>query len=98
MAAGELKVTVLEVEYGPGGSSSPHRHPCAVIGYVIDGEFHSQTEGGPDTVYRAGESFYEAPNAVHLISANASDRNRVRFTASFICDTDAPLTVPVPGT
>ncbi len=98
MTAGQLRVTVLEVEYGPGGSSAPHRHPCAVIGYVIDGGFHSQTEGGHDTVYRAGESFYEAPNAVHQISANASDRKRVRFTATFLCDTEAPLTVPVPGT
>ena len=27
-----LKVTVVEVVYGPGQSSRPHSHPCPVIG------------------------------------------------------------------
>ncbi len=80
----------------PGGSSSPHRHPCAVLGYVVEGALRSATDSGPETTYRAGESFYEAPNAVHRVSANASDREPVRFTASFICDHDTPLSVPAP--
>ena len=47
-------------------------------------------------LYRAGESFYEAPNSVHLVSANASDRDPVRFLAYFTCDHDAPLSEAVP--
>jgi quercetin dioxygenase-like cupin family protein len=89
-----LQVQVVEVSYPPGGASEPHRHPCAVIGYVADGAFRSQVQGEADTVYRAGQSFYEAPNAVHLISANASPDRPVRFTATFICDSAGALVVP----
>ncbi|HYX81313.1 MAG TPA: cupin domain-containing protein [Gemmatimonadales bacterium] len=93
-----LRTTVVEVAYGPGDSSLPHRHPCTVIGYVIDGAFRSQTEGASETIYRAGESFYEAPNSVHRVSANASATQPVRFTASFICDRDTPLSIELPHT
>ena len=91
-----LRVTVLEVSYGPGGSSRPHRHPCAVVGSVIAGTLRSRVEGEPEALYRAGESFYEAPNGVHAVSANASDRDPVRFLAYFTCDHDAPLSEEVP--
>jgi len=89
-------VTVVEVTYGPGGASPPHRHPCAVIGYVVDGTLRTRGEGGPDTTYRAGDSFYEPPNAVHLVSANGSDTQPVRFLAYFSCDHDTPLSVAAP--
>jgi len=91
-----LRVTELEVTYGPGDSSRPHRHPCAVVGSVIAGTLRSRVEGEPEARYGAGESFYEAPNAVHLVSANASAQDPVRFLAFFICDHDAPLSERVP--
>jgi quercetin dioxygenase-like cupin family protein len=92
----QLRVTVVDVTYGPGGSSRPHRHPCAVVGSVIAGTLRSRVQGEPEALYQAGESFYEAPNGVHLVSANASDRAPVRFLAYFICDHDAPLSEAVP--
>src|SRR5690242_15745504 len=79
-----LRVTVVEVTYGPGDSSRPHRHPCAVVGSVIAGTLRSRVQGAPEALYRAGESFYEAPNGVHLVSANASQQDPVRFLAYFI--------------
>ena len=91
-----LRVTVVEVRYAPGGSSRPHRHPCAVVGFVIAGTLRSRVQGEPEALYRAGESFYEAPNGVHLVSANASDRDPVQFLAYFTCDHDAPLSEAVP--
>jgi len=91
-----LRVTVVEVRYAPGVSSRPHRHPCAVVGFVIAGTLRSRVQGEPEALYRAGESFYEAPNGVHLVSANASDRDPVRFLAYFTCDHDAPLSEAVP--
>jgi len=92
----ELRVTVVEVRYAPSGSSRPHRHPCAVVGFLIAGTLRSRVQGEPEALYRAGESFYEAPNGVHLVSANASDRDPVRFLAYFTCDHDAPLSEAVP--
>jgi len=96
MDGNHLDVTVVEVTYGPGGSSPPHRHPCPVIGYVLEGAYRSQVKGGPEAIYRAGESFSEEPNGTHLISANASDKEPVRFIAYFTCEHDAPLSIDVP--
>lgn len=96
MQGDRLRTTVLEVTYEPGGSSTPHRHPCPVVGYVVQGNLRTQLKGGPVAVYRAGETVYEAPNAVHQISANASDKRPVRFVAIFTCDREAPLSAPEP--
>jgi quercetin dioxygenase-like cupin family protein len=93
-----LEATVLEVTYGPGESSPPHSHPCPVVGYVIQGALRSQVNGEAGAVYKAGQSFYEAPNGVHIISANASSNVPVKFLAYFICDHDTRLTVPPPET
>ena len=61
-----LQVTTVEVTYPPGGSSAPHSHPCPVIGYVLKGAVRMQVKGGAASIYRAGDSFYEAPNGIHL--------------------------------
>lgn len=94
---GRLRTTIVEVSYGPGGSSKPHTHPCPVIGYVLEGALRTQAQGQPEAVYHAGQSFYEAPNSVHAVSANASDRESVRFLAYFTCDNDLPLSRPMAG-
>jgi quercetin dioxygenase-like cupin family protein len=98
LAGEHLKATVVEVTYAPGESDPPHSHPCAVIVYVIEGSYRSQVKGQAEAIYRPGESFYEAPNGVHQISANASDKLAVKFLAFFVCDRDTPLTVPAPET
>ncbi|MGO9338533.1 MAG: cupin domain-containing protein [Terracidiphilus sp.] len=89
-----LRATVVEVNYGPGESSLPHSHPCAVIGYVVEGSIRTQVKGEPEVTVKAGQSFYEAPNGVHLVSANASSSEPAKLLAYLICDHDAPLSVP----
>lgn len=91
-----LKVTIVEVTYGPGESSQPHSHPCPVIGYVTEGTVRTKTSGEPEAIYKAGESFYEAPNGIHEVSANASSSKPAKFLAYFVCDRDTPLSVPPP--
>jgi len=93
MDGDHLKAVLLEVRYGPGEFSQPHSHPCAVIGYVVEGAIRSQVKGEAEMTYKAGESFYEAPNGVHLVSANASATEPAKFVAYMICDHDAPLSV-----
>jgi quercetin dioxygenase-like cupin family protein len=90
-----LRATVVEVNYAPGDADKPHSHPCTVIGYVAQGAIRFQVKGGaPEVVYKAGESFYEPPNGVHQVSANASDKEPAKLIAFFVCDHDTPLTVP----
>lgn len=92
-----LKAVLVEVTYGPSEASLPHSHPCAVIGYVVEGALRTQVKGEPEMIYKAGESFYEAPNGVHLISANASSKEPTKLLAYLICDRDVPLSVDLPG-
>jgi quercetin dioxygenase-like cupin family protein len=92
-----LQLTTVEVTYPPGGSSAPHTHPCPVIGYVLKGAVRMQVKGGAESIYRAGDSFYEEPNGVHLVSANASATEPAVFLAYFICDHSAPLSTKVPA-
>jgi quercetin dioxygenase-like cupin family protein len=91
-----LLATVVEVHYGPGESSPPHSHPCAVIGYVVEGVLRSQVKGEPEALYRAGESFYEAPHGLHAVSANASQTEAATFVAYFVCDHQARLSSDIP--
>jgi quercetin dioxygenase-like cupin family protein len=91
----KLSVTIVEVKYGPGESSTPHSHPCPVIGYVTEGALRFQVKGEPEAIYKAGESFYEAANGVHQVSANASDKQPAKLLAYFVCDHHAPLSVEV---
>jgi len=90
-----LKAILVEVNYGPGEASSPHSHPCGAIGYVVEGALRTQVKGEPEMIYKAGESFYEAPNGVHLVSANASATEPAKLVAYLICDHDTPLSVDV---
>lgn len=91
-----LKVSLVEVTYAPGDSSSAHSHPCPVFGYVVEGALRMQVDDQPERIHEAGESFYEAPNGAHRVSANASDTKPVKFIAAFLCDRETPLSVAMP--
>ena len=88
------KVTGVLVEYGPGASSPPHHHTSqgSVVAYVLDGAIRSKVNDGPETVYRAGESWLEPPGAAHSVSANASASEPARLLAVFVAADGAELT------
>lgn len=92
-----LAMQVVEVSYAPGGWSESHRHPCPVVGYVLEGAVRMQLHGQAERIYRAGESFVETPADVHAVSANASDTVPARFLAFFTCDREGPRTMPAPA-
>ena len=92
---GKLVATLVEVTYDPGGASTRHRHPCPVIGYVLEGSVRMQVEGQPEQVYTVGQTFYESPADVHAVSANASMTAPARFLAYFVCDHQTKLSLPV---
>lgn len=91
----KLQATLVEVTYGPGESSAPHTHPCPIVGHILEGAVRMKLGDEAEKTYKAGDSFYEEANSKHLVSANASRTERVRFLAFFTCDADVPLTTPL---
>jgi len=91
----KLSAEVVEVTYGPGAASSPHSHSCPVIGYVLEGSVRMQVKGEAEAIYKPGDTFYEAPNGVHLVSANASQTQPAKFLAFLVCDHEGPRSTPV---
>jgi quercetin dioxygenase-like cupin family protein len=89
-----LEATIVEVTYPAGGANPAHRHPCPVIGYVLEGAVRMQVKGQPERIFKPGETFLETPSDVHLVSANASQDAPARFLAYFVCDRVTPLSVP----
>jgi quercetin dioxygenase-like cupin family protein len=91
-------LVVVEVEYAPGAGSPSHTHAKSafIYAYVLSGEIESQVNDEAPRVYKAGESWYETPNARHQISRNASKSKPAKLLAVFVVDSDdKPLTTPV---
>jgi len=86
------RVTVVRVVYGPGGFTRAHRHAGSVTAYVTKGEIRSQLGGGAIEIFKAGQSFFEPPGAIHLVSANASNTEPAELIAVFVADEGAQLT------
>lgn len=61
------KEAVTHVYTFPAGAVLPwHIHPDAhEVVYILDGDFTMEVAGEEQKTYRAGESFYLAPNRVH---------------------------------
>jgi len=88
--------TLVELYLPPGvPSSAPHQHPGFVLGYVIEGEFRFQVAGEPERTLRAGDTFYEAPGARHLVSASASADRPARVLAIVIAESGRAIAEPL---
>ena len=85
------------VDYPPGASSAAHRHAQSafIYAYVLSGQIRSQVDGEPVRLYRAGESWFENPGAIHRVSANASGTHPARLLAVLVVDAaDKQLVIP----
>jgi len=89
------EVTMLTVEYAPGGKSPPHRHDANTFVYVLEGSIVMQVDGGKELTLRPGDTFYESPTDVHRVSRNASATQPAKFLVFFVKDAGAPSTTPV---
>jgi quercetin dioxygenase-like cupin family protein len=85
------EVLMITVEYLAGGASLPHRHNAQVFVYVLDGKVRMQVEGSAAVTLGPGETFYEGPEDIHTISANASRTKSARILVFIIKDKGAPV-------
>lgn len=88
---------MLTVEYAPGQASAPHRHNASTFVYVLEGSVVMQVKGGKPMTLGPGETFYESPQDVHVVSKNASATKPAKILVFFVKDKGAPGSVPAPA-
>ena len=86
---------MLVVEYGPGMSSYKHRHNAHTFVYVLEGSVVMQVAGSDPVTLGVGDTFYESPIDIHLISKNASKTHVAKFVVFSLKDKDLPVLIPV---
>ena len=90
---GKFKLRATEFTFAPGGYIGVHHHVGPGIRYVISGEL-TFAEGGQETVYKAGEYYYETGNLVHTAENKTSLPLRVLVIEILPKDWTGSATIP----
>ncbi len=88
------QLLMYTVDFPPGFSSPIHRHNAQVCVYVLEGSVVMQVRGGKELTLRPGQSFYEDPNDIHVVSRNASSTDSAKFIVFLINKKGAQLVIP----
>ena len=92
--AGQEAVVRANV-YPPGTSNPPHRHNAHVFLHVLEGQLIVQVKGGQPVTLNPGDTYYEAPDDIHMVSRNPSDKVAARALIFTIKKVGAPSTTLV---
>ena len=88
------EVTASHVDYPPGYSGNPHRHPGFTLVYVVQGSVVAKVTGGEERTFAAGQMFFEQPGSVHEVSRNASATQPAKLLALIFAKKGLPKTTP----
>jgi quercetin dioxygenase-like cupin family protein len=88
------ELSMITVEYAPGGSDPIHRHNAHALVYVLEGSIVMQVKGGQQVTLTPGQTFYEGPDDVHVIGRNASSTRKAKFLVFLVKDKGAPILIP----
>ena len=89
------ELSMITVDYPPGGSDPVHTHNAQAFVYVLEGSIVMQVKGGAPTTLKPGETFYEGPDDVHIVGRNASHTAPAKFLVFLVKDKGAPILTPV---
>jgi quercetin dioxygenase-like cupin family protein len=89
------ELSMITIEYPPGSVDPVHTHHAQALVYVLEGTIVMQVRGGEPVTLAAGQTFYEAPNDVHVVGRNASQTAPAKFLVFLVKDKGAPLLTPV---
>jgi quercetin dioxygenase-like cupin family protein len=84
-------VDVREIRMGPGQQAGRHLHPCAVVGYVVQGAAVLHVDGESQQTLPAGSAFYEPADTIIANFGNASDFESMTFVAFYLLDGEQEL-------
>ena len=86
---------MITVENAPGGSDPIHRHNAHAFLYVLEGSVVMQVKGGKEITLTPGQTFYESPDDVHVVSRNSSSTKPAKFLVFLVKEKGAPVLLPV---
>lgn len=86
---------MINVDYAPGGSTPIHKHDAHAFVYLLEGSIVMQVEGQEAKTLLPGDTYYESPTDIHLVSRNASDSEPARFIVVLLKKKDNPVVMPV---
>ena len=89
------EMTMITVEYPPGGADPIHKHDAHAFVYVLEGSIVMGVKGGEPVTLTPGQTFYEGPKDIHTIGRNASQTQPAKFVVVLLKDKDAPIFIPV---
>jgi quercetin dioxygenase-like cupin family protein len=89
------ELSTITVQYPPGGSSPAHTHHAQALVYVLEGSIVMQVKGKAPITLAQGQTWYEGPDDVHLVSRNASDSAPAKYLVFMVKDKGAPILTPV---
>ena len=89
------EMTMIMVEYPPGGADPIHKHDAHAFVYVLEGSIVMGVKGGEPVTLTPGQTFYEGPKDIHTIGRNASQTKPAKFVVVLLKDKDAPILIPV---
>src|SRR5438105_15115482 len=81
--------------YPPGASNPPHRHDAHVFLHLLEGELIVQLKGGQPVTLNPGDTYYESPDDIHMVSRNPSDNVPAKALIFMVKKVGAPATTLV---
>jgi quercetin dioxygenase-like cupin family protein len=88
------ELSMITVQYAPGGSDPVHTHHAQALVYVLEGSIEMQVRGGEPVTLTPGETFYEGPDDIHVVGRNASLTAPAKFLVFLVKDKGGPILVP----
>jgi len=82
-------------EYPPGTSNPPHRHNAHVFLHLLEGQLIVQLKGGQPVTLKPGDTYYESPSDIHVVSRNPSASVTAKALVFMVKDIGAPATTLV---
>jgi quercetin dioxygenase-like cupin family protein len=89
------EIVIGTASFPAGSSIGFHTHPGDESGFVLSGSIILKTQGQPDRILKAGDSFFNPRGAIHSVVALPTGEGGVAVS-SWIVDKGQPLATSVP--
>src|SRR5262245_27351124 len=91
----DRELTMVTVDYPAGASTPAHTHHAQAMVYVLEGSIVMQAKGKAPVTLTAGQTWYEGPDDVHVVSRNASGTSPAKYVVFMVKDKGAPILTPL---